>query len=394
LEDLPMEMEALTSSLEILFLSDNKFTKVPDLIKKLKKLRVLSMKGNLLTELTTENLPVSSLVWLILTNNRIAKINADIKDLKLLRKLMLSHNNLSEIPIELGECKDLELVRLSDNNLEKLPTDLLLLPKLGWISVAGNPIFESKTPNNGEKIINEQDIEINRSKVLGQGASGVVFSGRYNGDDVAVKLFEEQSKGSDGNAEDEMSINSIVDNPYAISAIGVVEKNGRKEMLVMKLLKGTSPLGEVPNFDTVTRDAGPSPLFKKIIDRNTILTTIWNVASALDYIHNSIGVSHGDVYLHNVLIDGEKVSRISDWGASFAYDRNNIEQAELIEKIEVLAFGKLVQDILSWHPSLIQEGPFEELLDEIIQPEVSKRPNFKEIKEKLAHIPAMSETVS
>jgi hypothetical protein len=352
------------------------------------------MKGNLLTELTTENLPVSSLVWLILTNNRIAKINADIKDLKLLRKLMLSHNNLSEIPIEMGQCDDLELVRLSDNNLEKLPTDLLLLPKLGWISVAGNPIFESKTPNNGEKIINEQDIEINRSKVLGQGASGVVFSGRYKGDDVAVKLFKEQSKGSDGNAEDEMSINSIVDNPYAISAIGVVEKNGRKEMLVMKLLKGTSPLGEVPNFDTVTRDAGPSPLSRKIVDKNTLLTTIWNVASALDYIHNSIGVSHGDVYLHNVLIDGEKVSRISDWGASFAYDRNNIEQAELIEKIEVLAFGKLVQDILSWHPSLIQEGPFEELLDEIIQPEVSKRPNFKEIKEKLEHIPAMSETVT
>jgi Leucine-rich repeat (LRR) protein len=391
LTDLPSAMEALAPSLEILFLSENKFTKVPDVIKKMTKLRVLSMRGNLLTELTSENLPVASLVWLILTNNNIGNISSNVNNLTHLRKLMLSHNSLHEIPLELHECKDLELIRLADNNLETIPREVLSLPRLGWISLSGNPIFKSKTPKNSEKIIKENDIEINKSKILGQGASGIVFSGTYQDQDVAVKVFKEQSKGSDGNAEDEMSINSVVDNPYAISAIGVVENNGKKEMLVMKLLKGTSPLGKVPSFDTVTRDAGPAPLSQKIINKEVLLTTIWNVASALEYIHGSIGVSHGDIYLHNVLIDGDKVSRISDWGASFAYDLDDAEQAELIEKIEVLAFGRLIQDILSWHSKVIEGEPFKGLLDDILQPEITERPGFKAIKDRLALMPEMSE---
>lgn len=393
LSDLPAAMHVLAPSLEIIFLSENKFSKVPDVIKKMKHLRVLSMRGNLLTEISSDDLPVSSLVWLILTNNNIAKIHSNIKDLIHLRKLMLSHNSISEIPMELQQCKDLELLRLADNKLETIPIEVLSLPRLGWISLSGNPIFASQTPTNSEKIIKEQDIEINHSKIIGQGASGVVYSGIYRGQDVAVKVFKEQSKGSDGNAEDEISINSVVDSPYAISAMGVVEKNGKNAMLVMELLKGTSPLGKVPSFDTVTRDEGPSALPRAVTDKNTLLKTIWNVASALVYIHSSIGIMHGDVYLHNVLLDGEKVSRISDWGASFAYERDNSEQSSLIERIEVLAFGRLIQDILSWHSAVIQEGPFKELLSEIVQPDVAKRPSFKVIKEKLAQIPEFSEII-
>lgn len=258
--------------------------------------------------------------------------------------------------------------------------------------MSGNPIFSSKTPSTSEKIIKEKDVEINKSKILGQGASGIVYSGTYQGENVAIKVFKEQSKGSDGNAEDEMSINSVVEHPYAISAIGVIEEDGKKKMLVMKLLKGTSPLGKVPSFDTVTRDAGPAGLSKKM-DKHTLLKAIWNIASALHYIHSSIGVMHGDVYLHNVLIDGENVSRISDWGASFAYDRDDTEQYALIERIEVLAFGRLIQDMLSWHSSVIQEGPFMDLLGDIIQPVVTKRPSFNVIKERLAQIPEMSDII-
>ena len=393
LEDLPDAMQVLSSSLEILFLSENNFKTVPAVVKKMKRLKVVSMRGNSLTELTSENLPVESLVWLILTNNEIASVNTNVKDLKLLRKLMLSHNYLSKIPEELQECKDLELIRLADNKIQNISAEVLLLPQLGWISLSGNPIFQSSAPNNGEKIIKEQDIQINKSKILGQGASGTVFMGQYQGKDVAVKVFKEQSKGSDGNPEDEMSINSVVESPHAISAIGVVEIDGKKEMLVMELLQGTRSLGKVPSFDTVTRDAGPADSLTKVIDKSTLMKTIWNVASALDYIHNSIGVSHGDVYLHNVLIDGEKISRLSDWGASFAYDRDNTEQAELIEKIEVLAFGRLIQDILLWYPTIIEEGLFKELLAEILQSNTRKRPGFSAIKQKLALIPEMSEVV-
>ncbi|KAL7485629.1 hypothetical protein ACHAW6_011219 [Cyclotella cf. meneghiniana] len=387
LEDLPMAMETLAPSLEILFLSENKFNKIPAVIKKFDRLRVLSMRGNFLTELTSEPLPISSLVWLILTNNQIAKVDENIKDLKLLRKLMLSHNVLDKIPVELGECKDLELIRMANNNLETIPNEVLSLPKLAWISLSGNPIFASKTPSNGEKVIKEQDVEVDKSRILGKGASGTVFAGRYEGQDVAVKVFKEQSKGSDGNPEDEMAINSIVDHPFAISAIGVIEREGKKEMMVMKLLKGTYPLGKVPSFDTVTRDAGPSPKTHKM-DEKTLMRTIWTVVSALEYIHSSLGVSHGDVYLHNVLINDDKVSRISDWGASFAYDRDDIDQSDLIEKIEVLAFGRLVDDLVSWHSDVIVvPKEIQDLLVHIVESETRERPNFRTIKQKLSFIP-------
>jgi hypothetical protein len=199
-----------------------------------------------------------------------------------------------------------------------------------------------------------------------------------------------KDEGSDGNHEDELAINSIIDHPFAISSIGVIEPNGKKEMMVMNLLKGTHPMGKISSFDTVTRDAGPSPESKTIVDAEVLWRTIWNVGSVLEYIHSSFGISHGDICLHNVLIDGKQVSRLSDWGASFAYDRSNIVQAELIEKIEVLNFGRLLQDLFSWYPKIVAPSGMQELMLQMLHPDTLKRPNFRSIKECLSALPAMS----
>eukprot|EP00984_Skeletonema_dohrnii_P014998 scaffold6421_cov99-Skeletonema_dohrnii-CCMP3373.AAC.1 len=142
LTTLPSSLEALSPTLEILFLSENKFDVIPEVVGKLTSLRMISLRGNCLTELNSTNLP-TSLVWLILTNNKIARIDPNVSKLKGLRKLMLSHNKLTEIPSELGECKNLELVRLASNEINvALPEKFLTLPKLAWISLGGNPISE------------------------------------------------------------------------------------------------------------------------------------------------------------------------------------------------------------------------------------------------------------
>lgn len=117
LTTLPSALEALAPSLEILFLSENKFKEIPEVIGKLSHLRMLSFRGNCLTELSSSNLPSSSLVWLILTNNQISKIDPNVGELKHVRKLMLSHNLLTSVPREMGECKDLELIRLANNEI-------------------------------------------------------------------------------------------------------------------------------------------------------------------------------------------------------------------------------------------------------------------------------------
>ena len=388
LTDLPEEM-AVLSSLEILFLSENEIEIIPTVISKFSKLRVLSLRGNLLADLSSTNLPTSTLVWLILTNNQIRRIHSNIGDLILLRKLMLSHNMIERVPVELGECKELELMRLANNNINtSLPKEVLSLPNLAWVSLSGNPI--SITPQNIARTVNESEIQMT-SKILGNGASGTVFQGKYQGEDVAVKIFKEGSKGSDGNAADEAGINALVDHPIAISAIGII-KEGKDEAykgMVMKLLSGAFPFGKAPNFDTVTRDEGPSPHSANLTKKQA-LGVVWNIASVLDYIHSSIGVSHGDVYLHNVLRDGLFTARLSDWGASFVYDRKNVELAEMLERIEVLAFGRLIQDLIDWHHDMaIQDlsGPLKELLSSITQPNQASRPNFRAIKEKLGGMP-------
>ena len=401
---LPQSIETLPS-LEILFLSENKFEAIPDLTK-MKKLRVLSLRGNLITNLSSSNLPTATLEWLILTSNHIHTIDSDIKDLKLLKKLMLSHNNISEIPEELGDCQDLELIRLADNNIRSVPASLLTLStsKLAWISLSGNPFSISwqNASTQEATLILESELEINESDVLGSGASGKVYKGSYQGEDVAVKIFKDGSKGSDGNSEDEANINSLIDTPFAISALGVIpaaEGEGKYKGMVMELLDGTNSMGKVPSFQTVTRDEGAAPHATNL-STPQVMGAIWNIANALEYIHTR-GICHGDVYLHNVLRDGKGIARLSDWGASFVYDRTNVEVASKIEKIEVLAFGRLVQDLFNWNlnvavPDSTELGSYlntksgnktMSLIASILQRDQSKRPTFREIKETLATIP-------
>jgi Leucine-rich repeat (LRR) protein len=90
---------------------------------------------------------------------------------------MLSHNMLTSIPSEIGACRELELVRLANNNIScELPREFVSLPKLAWISLAGNPI--AHCPQTKEKEILKSTLSYDESAVLGFGASGTVYSGR------------------------------------------------------------------------------------------------------------------------------------------------------------------------------------------------------------------------
>jgi len=408
LTSLPDGMETISSSLEILFLSENSFTSVPDVIGKLNHLRVLSLRGNKLAELSSDNLPTRSLVWLILTSNRIETIYPNVKELKLIRKLMLSHNKIEVISSELAGCKNLELIRLSDNSISIMPLEVLSLPRLSWISMSGNPI--ATRPKVRDKLIPRGDIEFS-SSVLGSGASGTVIRGKYHGEDVAVKVFKGRgSLGSDGLALDEAVINGIVNHRHVVSAVGVIPSDDGQwyEGMVMKLLRGTKSLGKVPSFDTVTRDEGPGK-HASTMPEDEVRRTIWNVASALTYLH-SINVTHGDVYLHNVMSDENGVARLSDFGASFVCDGSELIE-ERLQSIEVLAYGRLVQDLYSWHlnvdlpdsivadeersasgrgrgtASAMKDGPFRDLMASMLQPDQSLRPTFKSITTTLSQLP-------
>lgn len=412
LSTLPSSLEAVAPTLEILFLSENKFNTIPEVVGKLHRLRMISFRGNCLTELSAANLP-TSLIWLILTNNQISRIDQNVSKLHGLRKLMLSHNRLTEIPSELGECTNLELVRLASNCINTaLPEKFLSLPKLAWISLGGNPI--SKINTQKMKVIDKSSVFFDENNVLGKGASGTVYKGQYRGKDVAVKVFKHDSKGSDGRPEDEAMINSIIDHHFTVSSHGAFRKESMHdsedadviEGMVMELLENATAIGKPPSFATCTRDSGPEDDAKNLAT-DRVFSIIWNIANALEYVH-STKVMNGDVYLHNTLQCGNG-ARLSDWGASFVYNDSMVADsstsADIFEKIEVLAFGRLVQDMLLWYLKVacpdstgstlgllwshisMSSGPFKDLMASILQPDQSKRPTFGEIKESLAKIP-------
>jgi serine/threonine protein kinase len=176
--------------------------------------------------------------------------------------------------------------------------------------------------------------------------------------------------------------------------------------MVMPLLEGAEALGKAPSFSTVTRDAGPTDSAQEM-SKEQVLSVVWNVASALEHVHRTANVVNGDVYLHNILQCGEGVAKISDWGASFVYDGQDPKMRRSFEAIEVLAFGRLVQDLFEWHlgtalpdatePSdfllgrsrgtSLVAGPFYDLMSSVLQPQQDKRPSFGEIMAVLSSIP-------
>jgi serine/threonine protein kinase len=131
---------------------------------------------------------------------------------------------------------------------------------------------------------------------------------------------------------------------------------------------------------------------------------VYNVAIVLEHIHSS-GVVNGDVYLHNILQCGESGSKVSDFGASFVYDR---DKYPIFERIEVLAFGRLVQDLFLWHldtaitdttehpqgTKTLEKGLFSDLMELILQPNQLGRPSFRDIQDTLSFLPEFSAAAS
>lgn len=86
---------------------------------------------------------------------------------------------------------------------------------------------------------------------------------------------------------------------------------------------------------------------------------------------------HGDLYAHNILINDDDHCYLGDFGAASFYEPHRKE----FERIEVRAFGCLLEDMLSLCP--IKEGNIytilEELREKCMNEAVEKRPLFSEI---------------
>ncbi|CAD6441956.1 96aae47e-9907-43ca-8d18-1852ad10f9ce [Sclerotinia trifoliorum] len=342
LSRLPKDIHRL-HKLKVAFFSDCRFTIFPKELAQCRSLEMIAFKNNGMTTVPEGAFP-RKLRWLILTNNRIESLPKSIGQCHRLQKCMLAGNRLTILPDEMSHCRKLGLLRLSANNIAQLPTWLLSLPELSFLSFSGNPCTPSNEDNPILDDIAWSDLEVHQ--LLGEGASGIISKGMWKSPtakkDVAIKLFKGEVT-SDGVPADEMNACIAAGrHPNLIDPIGKIHGHPEKRGLVLELIPPHyTNLGLPPTLESCTRDAFHPETVFSIEKCRAILISI---ASASMHLHER-GITHGDLYAHNILIDKSGYALLGDFGAATIY-KKDYEHSEAIEKMEVFAFGHLIEDML------------------------------------------------
>ena len=395
LTTLPDELRQCTS-LDILFSSSNPGMKsLPTVLGQMSSLTRLGWRSGALTTLEAVSLP-PNVVHLILTNNQIQHLNdpAVWERLQHVRKLMLSHNQITSLSTGVFHLRELELLRLAGNQLTSLPDALWSLPKLTWLTISGNPglglpRLEQRVPTISlAEVTMASEESSEQSANLGAGASGSVTARIWQGHEVAVKTIHGVT--SDGRAEDELQMYGAVGSQgmqhRVVGCLAVFQDNGKSGVVMERIPADVDgqPLKDLalaPTIREVTVDRWQVDETTRLYDASFIRNALVDAVNALLYLHGTAGVAHGDFYAHNIKVDKTGHLYLLDLGASWATG----VYAQQAEKLEVRAFGILVQELLerqqdvdTWEGRTLADK-LTRLAQSCLHFDVNARPSFVEI---------------
>ncbi|EGF91128.1 leucine Rich Repeat family protein [Asticcacaulis biprosthecium C19] len=339
LTSLPNDLPRLRR-LRVLFGSGNNFTVLPEPLGDLPELEMIGFRGSNLTEVPAAALP-PKLRCLILTDNHLTTIPHQIGTCDRLQKLMLTGNRLTALPQTLTQCRRLELLRIAANQFTTLTTHLLDLPRLSWLACAGNPFTAAAEAESLSRSPSLAWSDVELGARLGEGASGHIHQARHAGHDVAVKLFK-NAMTSDGLPLSEMAAGLAAGHhPNLLPVIGRVtgHPDGREGTVMPLLEPRFRPLAGPPSFDSCTRDIYAADA---ALDAASVMAIALSVARAAAHLH-ARGILNGDLYAHNILFDGHQ-TWLSDLGAASLYD-TAAPHARALQSLDVRAFGCLLEEL-------------------------------------------------
>jgi hypothetical protein len=367
----------LLKQLKIAFFSQNKFTSIPEVLGECKNLDILGFKSCQIEHIGESTLP-STLRWLILTDNRIKALPPSIESLQKIKKLALAGNRLESLPETMKNCRSLELLRIGANNFYKpVPDWIFELPELAWFCDSGNPFCSNYAPELPRSVISHQDISYGEQ--IGSSPTSKVFRATLNssGQSVAVKHYA-SALTSDGYAVDDMrAYLTIGEHPNLIKALGSISGLPDSQLgLVLSLIpREFTSLGLPPNFQTCTRDTFSSAASFSF---SFIHQVLLDIAAALAHLHEKC-ITHGDIYAHNILSNSKGESLLGDFGAASFY---RSDQKRLRERVEIRAFGNLIDDLLGQVASGYPVDVFEKfyyLRSICMKAEISGYPSINDI---------------
>ena len=383
LDTLPDDLHRLTR-LRVLFCSDNRFTELPECLGRCGALTMVGFKANRIAHVAGAALP-PRLRWLILTDNCVSQLPDELGQRPSLQKLMLAGNRLRQLPASLSQCDRLELLRIAANQLTELPQWLLTLPSLSWLAYAGNPL---ETQAEAAALNTTMPIDwahLELQQPLGEGASGVIHQALWQAPgqlarNVAVKLYKGQMT-SDGSPLHEMhACITAGRHPNLIEVLGQVAGHPEQQAgLVMALIEPSyRNLAGLPSLASCSRDVYADELR---LSAPAALRIAHGIASVAAHLHRQ-GITHGDLYGHNILCDDQGDCLLGDFGAASFHATTDNLQTRALQRIEVRAFGILLGELLARiEPGLGAEelAALQDLQMRCCQPYVLARPGFDEI---------------
>ncbi len=350
LSSLPQEFAQL-KQLRIAFFNNNQFEEFPEVLAACPNLSMISFKENRLKTIS-ESALFPTIRWLILTNNQLTTLPKSIGNLNRLQKCMLAGNQLESLPDELANCQNLELLRLAANQLQSLPAWLFTLPRLTWLAYAGNPCAQATDSQKNTSLTAIDPAELQLGEILGQGASGVIYKGLWKANivqDVAVKLFKGDIT-SDGLPLDEMqACIAAGTHPNLVNVLGKLSQpiEGKSGLVFSFITSDYSNLGGPPSLTTCTRDTYPKDTSFTL---PVILEIARSIAAVAGHLHTR-GIMHGDLYAHNILVDHKGESILGDFGAASFYNPTDVVAGQNFERLESRAYGCLLEELLERHVS-------------------------------------------
>lgn len=386
LTSLPEDLHRL-HKLEVLFASDNPFTELPACLGRCERLRIVGFKAARIEHVPAQALP-PRLQWLILTDNRISSLPDALGHRPELQKLMLAGNRLTALPASLANCLKLELIRIAANQLTELPEWLPNLPALAWLAHGDNPFCDAPTGLSTRQI---PWADLHPGERLGEGASGIIHQAEWRTGDapqqVAVKLYKGDVT-SDGSPLTEMAA-CIAAGEHAqlIGVLGQVTDHPQSvQGLVMQLIEPAfGNLAGPPSLDSCTRDVYAPELR---LDLPVVLRMASGIASVAAHLH-ALGITHGDLYGHNILWQANGRCLLGDFGAA-SFHRNPAirpETGAALQRIETRAFGILLGELLERCELSPDEKKMTDTLRDLqrrcVQTQAANRPLMQEVAEQL-----------